>query len=231
MLLNFDFLSIGVPKAIRGMNFIVDTSYPQPNEVMEEIDYSSRSTLEMNSNLVLILFCIGLIHLAIGVIVCMRKRKGVREGMEKSKSERDKPETQRGSIRKHGDKEDDSNEGEGEQVEEKKTLFKKLINCLKNKLNFNILWRIYFRLIIESFMGVLLTSINEIKTNKRENGSYLFSYIVAWIFLLSYTSFYILVIFLSILEMMRRRKVRVSINCLNKEDPELIKLNSHHPNE
>jgi len=72
----------------------------------------------------------------------------------------------------------------------------RFIRKIKKKIGMNLFWRIYFRLMIESFVGVLLVSINEIKTNKMENNSYVLSYIVAWVCLMIYTIFYLLVMFL-----------------------------------
>ena len=78
---------------------------------------------------------------------------------------------------------------------------------------------------IESFVGVLLVSINEIKTNKMENNSYVFSYIVAWVCLMIYTIFYLLVIFLCFREVLiRRKKINELVHSIYYEEPEREEL-------
>ena len=101
----------------------------------------------------------------------------------------------------------------------------RFIRKIKKKIGMNLFWRIYFRLMIESFVGVLLVSINEIKTNKMENNSYVLSYIVAWVCLMIYTIFYLLVMFICFREVLiRRKKIKNMIHKACYEEPELEEL-------
>ena len=67
--------------------------------------------------------------------------------------------------------------------------------------------RIYVRLFLETFTVVLMTSMNELRFNKKKDGAQIFSYMIAWIVMLAYLALYCLVIYLCMKEMIRRVKL------------------------
>lgn len=244
MLLNFEFLDFGIPNPLKGLSFMVDTDYPQPNTVMREIDYESRSTFENNFNLFLVLSITGATHLFAVTFFWIKKKRierkmarelGLDEDEDKdSEIEESEDKIPSKSSKKNSknlsDEEDEKEGGEEEQSEnlhnleensrnlhnlkeesnkeevedkieeelhkfdEEESKAKRILiwiwvtlkNTFKEKIKLNKIWRAYWRVMIESFVGVLLTSIMEIKTSGKESGAYVFSYLIAWVCLLLY---------------------------------------------
>lgn len=91
-----------------------------------------------------------------------------------------------------------------------KSLFSFLINCIAliTRPLFSIeMCRIYLRIFLESFMGVLLVAINEIKTYDSHSSSDGSLLLVTFIILLLYLGFYVLVWIISFKEYKRRGNI------------------------
>ncbi|CAI2385073.1 unnamed protein product [Moneuplotes crassus] len=86
----------------------------------------------------------------------------------------------------------------------KKSLKKLLLKTLKNLESDNY-WNVYFRFMIESFMGGVLVTLNEMKTNNASNRWEKLSLAISYIFFTIFLAFYVFVLVVCYKEFKRRK--------------------------
>ncbi|CAI2385364.1 unnamed protein product [Moneuplotes crassus] len=85
-----------------------------------------------------------------------------------------------------------------------KNLFKRVIPWVLKTLDSNFFYHVYFRMIMESYMGVMIVTVNEIKTNGGSSSSEIVSLVIAYIFFLMYLAFYAFICLICYLEYKKR---------------------------
>lgn len=80
-----------------------------------------------------------------------------------------------------------------EELKEDASMCRRFWQWIVHKIKPNNFWSIYIRLALESFLGIMLITTNEIKTNEQRNSNQTVSLVVSWIVAILYASFYVFV--------------------------------------
>ncbi|CAI2385240.1 unnamed protein product [Moneuplotes crassus] len=95
---------------------------------------------------------------------------------------------------------------------------KKLLKWFGSKISSNFFWDVYFRMFLESFMGAVLVTVNEIKTNKRNSSSETLSFALSCIVVVIYMAFYVFVCVVGVREMKRRKRIFEDVKRRDRRD-------------
>ncbi|CAI2386331.1 unnamed protein product [Moneuplotes crassus] len=103
---------------------------------------------------------------------------------------------------------EEDKEESGESEEEGDSRCRRVCYWIGGKMKSNNFWSVYVRLVLESFLGIMLITTNEIKTNKLVETSHIVSYVISWIAAILYAAFYVFVCVIGVYEVRRRIKIR-----------------------
>ena len=87
---------------------------------------------------------------------------------------------------------------------------------LQKKSKGQTFWDIYFRMFLESFIGIVLMSIIEVKSDNSENKV---SNVIAWIIIAIYSSFFVSTYVFWLIESIQRNKLKQNIQNLQEVGP------------
>ncbi|CAI2358806.1 unnamed protein product [Moneuplotes crassus] len=192
-LFNFDFLNTLYDNFLINhlfLNGVMNT--PQKRDEMIELGYTKESTLLGFIALVWTLILISLFYFFVMIIKkCLINKCVKRENLQKSSEQ-----TSFDNIFYYRDDISENNSNEGSSCccisqNKWKELCKNMKERIANFLSYKFYVSLLLRLLIESFMGVLIVAFNEVLTNEKETLEEKISFGIAISFISIYVSFFI----------------------------------------